>query len=73
MNSRCLSRGGAAGGGGGSGGSVVPVVLVSSPAAFPDAPGASPDVLVASELAFQSWCSPFAATAASERQLLGLL
>jgi hypothetical protein len=48
------------------------VVLVSSPVAFPDAPGASPDILAASKLAFQSWCSPFAAAAASERQLLDL-
>jgi hypothetical protein len=33
---------------------VVSVVLVSSPIAFPAAPGASPDVLAASELAFLS-------------------
>jgi hypothetical protein len=46
----------------------VPVVLVSSPVAFPSAPGSSPDVLVASELAFPSWCLPFAAVAASEQQ-----
>jgi hypothetical protein len=31
---------------------VVPVVLVSSPVAFPAAPGASPDILASSELAF---------------------
>jgi hypothetical protein len=66
MNSRCLSRGGAAGGGGGSGGCCCRlVVLVSSHVAFPTAPSAS-------ELAFQSWCSLFAAAAASERQLLDL-
>jgi hypothetical protein len=46
----------------------VPVVLVSSPVAFPAAPGASPDVLAASKLAFPSWCLPFAAAAASEWQ-----
>jgi hypothetical protein len=50
----------------------VPVVLVSFSVAFPAAPSASPNVLAASELAFQSWCSPFAAAAASERQLLDL-
>jgi hypothetical protein len=33
---------------------VVSVVLVSSPIAFPAAPGASADVLAASELAFPS-------------------
>jgi hypothetical protein len=32
----------------------VPVVLVSSPVAFPAALGVSPDVLAASELAFPS-------------------
>jgi hypothetical protein len=32
----------------------VPVVLVSSPVAFPVAPGASPNVLAISELAFPS-------------------
>ena len=32
----------------------VPVVLVSSPVAFPVAPGASPNVLTISELAFPS-------------------
>jgi hypothetical protein len=45
----------------------VTVVLVSSPVAFLVAPSASPDVLVASELSFSSWCLPFTATAASER------
>jgi hypothetical protein len=44
------------------------VVLASSPIAFPGAPRASPNVLATSELAFQSWCSPFAAAAASKRQ-----
>jgi hypothetical protein len=43
------------------------VVLVSSPVAFPAAPGTSPEVLVAFVLAFQSWCLSFAAAAASER------
>jgi hypothetical protein len=33
---------------------VIPVILVSSPIAFPTAPGASPDVLAAFELAFPS-------------------
>jgi hypothetical protein len=47
---------------------VVPVVLASSPIAFPGAPRASPNVLATSELAFQSWCSPFAVAAASKRQ-----
>jgi hypothetical protein len=51
----------------------VPVILVSSPVAFPTAPGASPDVLVASKLAYLSWCLPFAAADASEEQLLDLL
>jgi hypothetical protein len=32
----------------------VPTILVSSPITFPTAPGASPDVLAASELAFPS-------------------
>jgi hypothetical protein len=49
---------------------VVLVVLVSSDVAFPVVPDASPSVLAASELAFQSLCSPFAAAVASERQLL---
>jgi hypothetical protein len=40
---------------------VVPVVLVSSLVAFPVAPDASPGILAASELAFQSLCSPSAA------------
>jgi hypothetical protein len=44
-----------------------PVTLVSSPVAFPAVPDASPGVLAASELAFQSLCSPSAAAAASER------
>jgi hypothetical protein len=44
------------------------VVLVSFPVTFPAAPGASRDVLVAFALAFLSWCLPFAAAAASERQ-----
>jgi hypothetical protein len=47
---------------------VVPVVLVSSSVAFPAAPGASLDVLVAFVLAFQSWCLPFAVAVASEWQ-----
>jgi hypothetical protein len=47
---------------------VVPVVLVSSLVAFPAAPCASPDVLVTFAPAFLSWCFPFAAVAASERQ-----
>jgi hypothetical protein len=51
---------------------VVDVVLVSSPVASPVAPGASPDVLVASELAYLSWCLPFAAATASERWELDL-
>jgi hypothetical protein len=46
----------------------VPVVLVSSPIAFPATHGASPDVLVSFVLAFQSWCLPFVIAAASERQ-----
>jgi hypothetical protein len=57
----------------------VPVVLVSSlnafpvvPDAFPVVPDASPGFLAASELAFQSLCSPFVAAGASERQLLDL-
>jgi hypothetical protein len=73
MNSRCLSRGGA--GGGGEVVVVVAAVLVvldSSPVIFPAAPGASPGVFAAYELAFQSLCSPFAAAAAYERQLLDL-
>jgi hypothetical protein len=49
------------------------VVLVSSPITFPAVPGASPDVLAASELAYQSWCFPFAAAATSERQPQDLL
>jgi hypothetical protein len=44
---------------------IVPVVLVSSLVAFPTAPDASPGVLTASELAFQSLCSPFAAACSS--------
>jgi hypothetical protein len=48
------------------------VALVSSPIAFPVVPDASPGVLVAFELAFQSLCSPSATTAASERQPLDL-
>ena len=52
---------------------VVPVVIVSSPITFPTTLRASRDVLAAFELAFQSWCSPFAAAAAaSKRQLLDL-
>jgi hypothetical protein len=51
----------------------VPVVLVSSPITFPAAPSTSPVVLVASDLAYLSWCLPFAAAAAFERQLLDLL
>ena len=51
---------------------VILVVLVSSLVASPTAPGASPDVLVASELAYMSWCLPFAAAAASERRELDL-
>jgi hypothetical protein len=54
---------------------VVPVVLgaflgilASFPIIFLAAPGISPDVLVAFVLAFLSWCLPFAAAAASERQ-----
>jgi hypothetical protein len=46
----------------------VPVVLVSFPIAFPAALGASLDVLVTSHLACPSWCLPFAAAVASERQ-----
>jgi hypothetical protein len=70
-----LSRGGAGGGGGVAVVvvAVVPVILVSSLVASPAAPGASPVVLVTSELAYLSWCSTFAAVAASERQLLDLL
>jgi hypothetical protein len=49
-----------------------PVVLASSPDAFPAAPSASPGVLAASELAFQSLCLPSAAPFASERQPLDL-
>jgi hypothetical protein len=51
---------------------VVPVILISSPVVFPATPSASLDVFAASELAFQSLCSPFATAAASERQLLDL-
>jgi hypothetical protein len=51
---------------------VVPVVLVSSLVAFPAAPCASPDVLVTFAPAFLSWCFPFTAVAASERQLWDL-
>jgi hypothetical protein len=40
-------------------------VLASFPVVFP---GASPNVLVAFALAFPSWCLPFAAASASERQ-----
>ena len=43
-------------------------VLASFLVVFPAAPGASLDVLVAFVLAFLSWCLPFAAAAASERQ-----
>jgi hypothetical protein len=42
---------------------VVSVVLVSSPIAFPAAPGASPDVHAASELAFLSYYLLSVATA----------
>ena len=45
----------------------VPIILVSSPVAFPVILGASPDVLVASELAYQLWCLSFAIAAAFER------
>ena len=48
----------------------VPVVLASSPIAFPAISGASPDVLAASELAFLSLYLPSGAAAASKRQLL---
>jgi hypothetical protein len=43
-------------------------VIASFTVVFPAAPSASPDVLVAFELAFLSWCLPIAAAAASERQ-----
>ena len=46
---------------------IVPVVPVALPIAFLVAPGASPDVLVASELAYQLWCLSFAIAAAFER------
>jgi hypothetical protein len=42
---------------------VVPVVPAEVPAVFPATPGASPDVLVASQ---PLWCLPFVAAAASE-------
>jgi hypothetical protein len=51
----------------------VPVVPAWVPVAFLAAPNASPDVLIASELASLSWCLPFAAATAFERQLLDLL
>jgi hypothetical protein len=50
----------------------VPFVLASSPIAFHVAPDASPSIVAASELAFQSSCLPSAAVAASERQQLDL-
>jgi hypothetical protein len=43
-------------------------VLSSFTVVFPTVPGTSPDVLVTLALAFPSWCLPFAAAAASERQ-----
>jgi hypothetical protein len=46
----------------------IPVILASSSVAFLVAPGASPDVLVAFVPTFPSWCLPFPAAAASERQ-----
>jgi hypothetical protein len=50
----------------------VRVVLVLSHIAFPTAPSTSRDVLAASELAFESWCSLFVAADTSRRQLLDL-
>jgi hypothetical protein len=44
----------------------VPVILVSSPIAFPTAHGASPDVPITSKLAFPSYHLPSVAAAASE-------
>jgi hypothetical protein len=48
----------------------IPIVLLSSPVAFPTAPHASPVILAASELVFPSYCLPSTAATASERQLL---
>jgi hypothetical protein len=43
-------------------------VLASFPVVFLAIPGAFPNILVAFVLAFLSWCLPFAAATASERQ-----
>ena len=49
---------------------VAPIALASFPVASPDAPGASTDVPVTSELAFPSLYIPFVAASASGLQTL---